>query len=114
VQRLALVERQRAGELVAAARADVGDAVQRRGARERGLARPGGERPHGGVDRRPRVVAISPGDRAEILTGGGARGPLRGAAHGVAPLAGDEHPRRSEGACGGGLGTLQLTGLSHP
>ena len=40
MQRLALVEGERAGELVAAALADVGDAAQGGGARERGLALP--------------------------------------------------------------------------
>jgi hypothetical protein len=96
VQRLALVEGQRAGQLVAPAGADVGGAMEGRRAREGGLARPARERGDRGVDRGARVVAIAPRDLTEVLAGGGAARPLRGAAARVAPLGPDEHPRRSE------------------
>ena len=63
VQRLALVERERAGELVAAALADVGDAVQRGCAGERGLRRPPGEGLDRGGDGGLGVGAIALRDR---------------------------------------------------
>ena len=55
VQRLALVERERAGEIVAAALADVGDAAQRGGALERRLRAP---------SRRTRALAAAIARRA--------------------------------------------------
>src|SRR6185437_3034871 len=73
VQRLALVEGERAGEVVAAALAYVGDPAQRGGAGERRLALPGGERGLGGGDRAARVLAVALRDRAELLAGRGAR-----------------------------------------
>ena len=63
MQRLALVERERAGQLVAAALADVGDAVQRGGAGERGLRGPPGEGLDRGGDGGLGVGAIALGDR---------------------------------------------------
>ena len=55
LERLALVEREHAGQLVAAALAGVGRAVQQLGALEPGARRPGRERGVGGGDRPPGV-----------------------------------------------------------
>ena len=93
LQRLALVERQHAGELVSACLDHVRRAVQQRGALEAGAAAPGVE---GGVrrrDRAARVLAAPLRHGSQRLSGGRAVGLDSGAAGGVTPLAVDEHPR---------------------
>ena len=73
VQRLALVEGEGAGQLLAPGLDDVADGVHLGGALERGEPGPG----VGGLacrgDRRPGVVAVPQRDRADRLAGGGAR-----------------------------------------
>src|SRR6185312_13085841 len=90
-ERLSLVQRARARQVVAAPLALVGHAVQRRRAAERGLRRPPGIRLRGGGDRLPRVLAIALGDRAEVLAGGGAERAVLRPVQRRAPVAADEH-----------------------
>ena len=68
-QRLALVERQRPRELVAARLDDVADGVHLRRPLERGQPRPAVGSVARGGDRARRVVAIALGNRADQLTG---------------------------------------------
>src|SRR3954454_22277382 len=94
VQRLALVERERERELVAAALAHGGDAAQVVGARKRGLALPRRERGLRGGDGAAGVLAVAFCDRPERLARRGARRLGDGARQRVLPGARDEHPGR--------------------
>ena len=94
LQRLPLVEREDARQLVAAALHHVGHAMEESPALEAGPRPPRGERRVRGGDCKARVRAVALRDRAERLPGGRAYGLDGGAAGRVAPLAVDEHPRR--------------------
>ena len=100
VQRLALVEGERAGELVAAALADVGDAAQRGGARERGLALPGGNAALAAAIAR-RASSRSPWATGPSCLAGRRAGRFgHVAGERVLPCAGDEHAGGSARAGG--------------
>src|SRR4029453_8127860 len=94
LERLALVERQHAGQLVAAALDHVGGAVQQLRALETGATSPGVERGVRCRDCATRILAATLRHRAERLTGCRTGGLGGGTARGVAPLAVDEHPCR--------------------
>ena len=95
-QRLALVERERAGELVAARLDGVADRVHARRAIERGEARPGVGGPPGGLDGRARVIAIALRHGADDLAGRGA-----GRLVGLARSAGSPRPVHEHLLAGG-------------
>ena len=79
---LALVERERERQLVAAPGAHVRDAVKSGRALERGRPRPAVEGPLSRVDRPLCILAIALGHRAEVLATGWTRSTRLGAAPG--------------------------------